>query len=100
MPKFNLSWIFKEKEPANRRETRGSSSNQPTRASYSKDLEPMELIELARERDVKATSYPCHDFLAATCIRNEFINLVNTVGLSDHMLIARPQYFKLTNIFV
>ena len=100
MPKFNLGGIFKKKEPANHRETRVSISNQPVRASYNEDLEPMELTELARERDVKATSYPCHDFLEVVGIHDEFINLVETVGLSDLMLIESPQYLKLTNIFV
>ena len=91
---LNLGGIFKKKEPNIRRETSGSSSNLPMRASYNEDLEPMELIELARERDVKATFYPCHDFLATTGIRDEFIKLVETSGLGDLMLIERPQYLK------
>ena len=76
MHNFNLSSVFKRKEPSTRRETRGSSSNQPMRPSYCEEFEPMELIEVGRECDVQPSVYPCHDFLTAAGIIDEFINLV------------------------
>ena len=64
MPKFNLGGIFK-KEPSSRSETRGSGSNAPMRSSYNEDLEPLGVIVLARETDVRSSVYPCYEFLQA-----------------------------------
>ena len=58
MPKFNLGGIFKKKEPSSRRETRRSSSNAPMRPSYNEDLEPLGVIVLARETDVRFIGIP------------------------------------------
>ena len=100
MPKFNLGGIFKKKEPSSRRETRGSSSNTPMRPSYNEDLEPLGVIVLARESDVRSSVYPCYEFLRAAGIRDEFTSLVTNARLTNIVLVERPQYLKLTNIFV
>ena len=59
MPKFNLGGIFKKKEPSFRRETRGSSSNQPMRPSYNEELEEVGLIELGQIGRVSCRERVC-----------------------------------------
>ena len=68
MPKFNLGGIFKKKEPSSRRETRGAGSSAPMRSSYNEDLEPLGVIVLARETDVRSSVYPCYEFLQAAVL--------------------------------
>ena len=100
MPKFNLGGIFKKKEPSSCRETRSSSSNTPMRPSYNENLEPLGVIVLARESDVRSSVYPCYEFLQAAGIRDEFTSLGTNACLTNIVLVERPQYLKLTNIFV
>ena len=96
--KFNFGWIFKRKEPSSHREMRGSSSNAPMRPSYNEDLEPLGVIVLARETDVRSSVYPCYEFLQAAGIHNEFTSVVTNASLTNIVLVERPQYLKLTNI--
>ena len=44
--------------------------------------------------------FPCYEFLQAAGIRDEFTRLVTNACLTDIVLVERPQYLKLTNIFV
>ena len=82
------------------RETRGSSSSQPVRTSYNEDLEEIGVIELGRESDVCPSQYPCYEFLHAAGIYGEVTNLITSAGLSKIVLEERPQYVKLTKMFV
>ena len=76
MPKFNLGGIFKNKEPSSRQEMRGSSSNTTMRPSYNENLEPLGVIVLARETDVRSSVYPCYEFLQAAGIRMNLLDLL------------------------
>ena len=70
------------------------------RPSYNKELEEVGAIELGRESDVCPSMYPCSQFLHATGILSEVTNLITNAHLSSIVLVERPQYLKLANIFV
>ena len=55
---------------------------------------------LGRESDVCPSQYPCYEFLHAADIYGEVTNLITSAGLSKIVLEERPQYVKLTNMFV
>ena len=100
MNRMNLGKIFGKKKSSTSREMRPSGSNPPVRPSYNEDFEPLELIEVTQEAEVRPSVYPCYDFLRAAGICDDFISVVRDARLEDFMLNEKPQYLKLTNIFV
>ena len=58
------------------------------------------MIVLGRDSDVCPSVYPCNKFLQAAGILEEFNNLTTNAHLTNIVFVERPQYLKLTNIFV
>ena len=54
------------------------------------------------ERDAgvpNSASRPCNDFLRAAGLLENFLTLVESVGLTSYMMDERPQYYGLTKTF-
>ena len=90
-----------KKAPATDRLTRASGSNIPARPSYNEDVELPEFLCPENELNtVQAMSYPCHEFLVATGLSEQFHNLVHNAGLTHLITREVQQYPKLTYYFV
>lgn len=75
--------------------SRGSSSQTVARMSYH---EPRE--SSLRDAEVRACEWPCDTFMNNTGIRQEFMQFVENVELSNFLSDKCTQYHHLTNSFV
>ena len=82
-----------------RRRTRPPSAATRVRQSYNKEI----LVPtFGYERDARvpnSASRPCNDFLHAAGLLEDFLTLVERVGLTSHMMDDIPQYYGLTKTF-
>ncbi|KAK1602604.1 hypothetical protein QYE76_071918, partial [Lolium multiflorum] len=83
-----------------------TSTGRPSRAatrirrSYNEDVIAPS-FEVEEDNGVpNASSFPCYDFLRNAGLLDDFLFLINNVGLSTYMEDERSQYYMLTKIFV
>ncbi|KAE8813564.1 hypothetical protein D1007_09267 [Hordeum vulgare] len=88
----------KRPEPTDRL-TRVAVSPSTVRTSYNDDIVPSELLH---EMDTtRAMTYPCSEFLAAACIKDEFDNLCAAAGVQNvgKMTRIKVQPYELKSLF-
>src|SRR3954466_9854219 len=89
--------IFESDAPIRERLPRSSTS---TRPSYNEDLITPRFGDEGDEGDVHPSTFPCKTFLQAVGILNDFLTLVQRVGLTSYMQDESVQYAMLTKTFV
>jgi hypothetical protein len=95
MNNFNYGEVFESDAP---RSSRPSRSTAQYRMSYNEDV--LSPNPEGDDGDAHPSSFPCLNFLSNAGILDDFLLLVNRVGLSDYMADERDQYALLTKIFV
>ena len=96
MDQHNFGEIF-QREP--RGSTRPSRSSTRFRKSYNESL----IAPNIGDRDcgdANASTFPCADFMVNAGIQEDFLFLINKVGLTSYMNDESNQYAMLTKIFV
>ncbi|KAK1604780.1 hypothetical protein QYE76_028453 [Lolium multiflorum] len=83
-----------------------TSTGRPSRAStrirrsYNEDI-IAQSFEVEEDNGVpNASSFPCYNFLSNAGLLDDFLVLINNVGLTTYMEDERDQYYMLTKIFV
>ena len=89
--------IFEREAP---RATRPSRSAARCRPSYNEDLMTPRIGDEGDGGVAHASIFPCTDFLRDAGILDDFLFLVNKVGLMEFMQDESEQYARLTKIFV
>src|SRR3954466_14440224 len=89
--------VFESDSP---RRTRPSRSSSRARQSYNEDLITPHFGNEGDEGDAHPSTFPCPTFLRAAGILNDFLTLVQRVGLTSYMQDESVQYAMLTKTFV
>jgi hypothetical protein len=87
--------VFEREAP---RSSRPSRSTAQYRISYNEDLMSPDLE--GDDGDAHPSTFPCTNFLRDARILDDFLLLVNRVGLTTYMMDESNQYAILTKIFV
>jgi hypothetical protein len=95
MNNFTFGEVFESDAP---RPSRPSRSTAQYRISYNEDL--MSPNPEGDDGDAHPSSFPCFNFLSDAGILDDFLLLINRVGLTDYVADERDQYALLTKIFV
>jgi hypothetical protein len=82
------------------RVARSSRSTARFRPSYNKDLIAPSIGDEGDDGDAHPSTFPCTNFLRDAGILNDFLLLVNRVGLTTYMNDESDQYAMLTKTFV
>jgi hypothetical protein len=89
--------VFEREAP---RSSRPSRSTTRFRTSYNEDLMSPSIGDEGDEGDAHPSTLPCTNFLSDVGILEDFLLLVDRVGLATYMLDQSNQYVMLTKIFV
>jgi hypothetical protein len=89
--------VFEREAP---RVARPSRSTTRFRPSYNEDLIAPSIGDEGDDGDAHPSTFPCTNFLRDAGILEDFLLLVNRVGLSTYMNDESDQYAMLTNTFV
>jgi len=100
MDKHTYGEIFERQTPSSSRETRASRSRGAHRPSYNEDLLAPRIGEEEDDGVPHPSIFPCFNFMRDAGIYDDFIRMINNVGLMEFMQDERPQYANLTKIFV
>jgi hypothetical protein len=92
---FTYGEVFESDAP---RASRPSRSTARYRMSYNEDLMSPNLE--GDDGDAHPLTFPCTNFLRDAGILDDFLLLINRVGLTTYMLDESNQYAILTKIFV
>jgi hypothetical protein len=85
--------IFEREAP---RVVRPSRSTARFRSSYNEDLIAPSISDEGDNGDAHPSTFPCTNFLRDAGILDDFLLLVNRVGLTTYMLDESDQYAMLT----
>jgi hypothetical protein len=91
-------WEIFEREA--QRLARPSRSTARFRASYNEDLTAPSISDEGANGDAHPSTFPCTNFLRDAGILDDFLLLVNRVGLTTYMLDESDQYAILMKNFV
>src|SRR3954471_17451837 len=97
MDNHTFGEIFESDAPRRARPSRSSSRARP---SYNEDLITPRFGDEGDEGDAHPSTFPCPTFLRALGILEDFLTLVQRVGLTSYMQDASMQYATLTKTFV
>jgi hypothetical protein len=89
--------VFEREAP---RSSRPSRSTTRFRTSYNEDLMSPSIGDEGDDGDAHPSTFPCTNFLSDAGILEDFLLLVDRVGLTTYMLDESNQYDLLTKIFV
>jgi hypothetical protein len=89
--------VFERETP---RSSRPSRSTTQFRTSYNEDLMSPSISDEGDDGDAHPSTFPCTNFLSDAGILEDFLLLVDRVGLTTYMLDESDQYALLTKIFV
>jgi hypothetical protein len=89
--------VFEREAP---RSSRSSRSITQFRTSYNEDLISPSIGDEGDDGDAHPSTFPCTNFLRDAGILEDFLLLVDMIGLSTYMLDESDQYATLTKIFV
>jgi hypothetical protein len=89
--------VFEREAP---RSSRPSRSTTQFRTSYNEDLMSPNIGDEGDDGDAHPSTFPCTNFLSDAGILDDFLLLVDRVGLTTYMLDESNQYAMLTKIFV
>jgi hypothetical protein len=89
--------VFEREAP---RVARPSRSTAQFRPSYNEDLISPNIGDEGDDGDAHPSTFPCTNFLRDAGILDDFLLLVNRVGLTTYMLDESDQYAMLTKTFV
>ena len=89
--------IFERDTPRRSRPSRSASQFRP---SYNEDLIAPRFGNEGDEGDAHPSTFPCYTFLQAAWILDDFLLLVQRVGLTSYMEDESEQYAMLTKTFV
>jgi hypothetical protein len=95
MDNFTFREVFESDAP---RSSRPSRSTTRYRMSYNEELMSPNLE--GDDGDAHPSTFPCTNFLSDAGILDDFLLLVNRVGLTAYMMDESNQYAILTKIFV
>jgi hypothetical protein len=95
MDNFTYGEVFESDAP---RSSRPSRSTTRYRMPYNEDLMSPSLE--GDDGDAHPSTFPCTNFLCDAGILDDFLLLINRVGLTTYMLDESNQYAILTKIFV
>ncbi|KAK1609478.1 hypothetical protein QYE76_033151 [Lolium multiflorum] len=97
MDNHNFGEVFERETTSTGRPSRAATR---IRRSYNEDVIAPS-FEVEEDNGVpNASSFPCYDFLRNAGLLDDFLYLINNVGLSTYMEDERSQYYMLTKIFV
>ncbi|KAK1605389.1 hypothetical protein QYE76_029062 [Lolium multiflorum] len=97
MDNHNFGEVFERETTSTGRPSRAATR---IRRSYNEDVIAPS-FEVEEDNGVpNASSFPCYDFLRNAGLLDDFLFLINNVGLSTYMEDERSQYYMLTKIFV
>jgi hypothetical protein len=82
------------------RSSRFSRSTTQFRTSCNEDLMSPNIADEGDDEDAHPSTFPCPKFLSDAGILDDFLHLVDRVGLTTYMLDESNQYAMLTKIFV
>ena len=99
MKKFSFGELFERRAPSSSRKTRSSEAKVPRR-SYNEDLITPEIDDSGDLGAPHPSVFPCTQFLQAAGIYEDFMSMIESVGLQTFMGDTRTQYSRLTKIFV
>ena len=97
MDKHTFGEIFERQTPPSSRETRSSRSKAQFRQSYKEDLIAPKIGDEEDDGVAHPSIFPCTQFMQDVGIYDDFVKLVDNVGLLE---FERDQYARLTKIFV
>jgi hypothetical protein len=97
MDNYTYGEVFEREAP---RASRPSRSTAQYRTSYNEDLISPNIGDEGGDGDAHPSTFPCANFLSATGILEDFLLLVDRVGLTTYMMDEINQYAMLTKIFV
>jgi hypothetical protein len=97
MDNYTYGEVFEIAAP---RSSRPSRSTAQYRTSYNEDLMSPNIGEEGDDGDVHPSTFPCAIFLNDVGILEDFLLLVNRVGLTTYMTDESNQYALLIMIFV
>jgi hypothetical protein len=80
--------------------SRPSRSTTQFKTSYNEDLMSLSIGDEGDDGDAHPSTFPCTNFLSDARILEDFLLLVDRVGLTTYMLDESDQYAMLTKIFV
>jgi hypothetical protein len=89
--------VFEREAPRVARPSRSTSQFRP---SYNEDLISPSIGDEGDDGDAHPSTFPCTNFLRDAGILDDFLLLVNRVGLTTYMLDESDQYAMLTKTFV
>jgi hypothetical protein len=89
--------VFEREAP---RASRPSRSTTQFRTSYNEDLMSPSIGDEGDDGDAHPSTFPCTNFLSDAWILEDFLLLVDRVGLTTYMLDESDQYAMLTKFFV
>jgi hypothetical protein len=89
--------IFEREAPMASRPSRSTSQFS---SSYNEDLMSLSIGDEGDDGDAHPSTFPCNNFLSDAGILEDFLLLVDRVGLTTYMLDESDQYAMLTKIFV
>jgi hypothetical protein len=97
MDNYTYGEVFEREAP---RASRPSRSTAQYRISYNKDLMSPNIGDEGDDGDVYPSTFSCANFLSDAGILEDFLLLVDRVGLTTYMTDESNQYAMLTKIFV
>jgi hypothetical protein len=97
MDNYTFGEIFEREAP---RSSRPSRSTTRFRTSCNEDLMWMSIGDEGDDGDAHPSTFPCANFLSDAGILDDFLLLVDRVGLTTYMLDESNQYAMFTKIFV
>jgi hypothetical protein len=97
MDNYTYGEVFEREAP---RSSRLSCSTTQFRTSYNEDLMSSSIGDEGDDGEVHPSTFPCANFLTDAGILDDFLLLVDRVGLTTYMLDESKQYAMLTKIFV
>jgi hypothetical protein len=97
MDNHTFGEVFEIEAP---RSSRPSRSTTPFRTSYNEDLMSPSIGDEGDDGDAHPSTFPYTNFLSDARILEDFLLLVDRVGLTTYMLDESDRYAMLTKIFV
>jgi hypothetical protein len=97
MDSYTYGEVFEREAP---RASRPSRSTNQYRTSYNEDLMSPNIGDEGDDGDAHPSTFPCANFLSDAGILEDFLLLVDRVGLTTYMTDESNQYAILTKIFI
>jgi hypothetical protein len=97
MDNYTYGEVFKREAT---RSSRPSRSTTRFRTSYNEDIMSPSIGDEGDDGDAHPSTFPCSNFLHDAGILDDFLLLVDRVGLTTYMLDESNLYAMLTKIFV